>query len=303
MLSKIELLSPPSNIEALEELENKLIKAAVLYIDEVILTSFNVESVGFSCVLNNSFALASIVGDGRYEIKFGRALTSAVFNFSKSLSGKLIRKFEWDNKECIEEFIFNYICWFILNHELAHVTWGHLNYIEKFGVNGYFEVNEVRKPIKHLSQSAETSREYWNALESEADGNAISTTLVSFRYINTANQCAQWDFEKVLEVHGIINSLMFYFLNTLAEGTEDFRHPEPYVRQYLSLFSIDSLAEKMGASKALYTDAMVRANFQTILDILEKKLPFSFMIASVDWMRKLDNVLLDMGINSYRRRK
>lgn len=77
MLSKIELLSPPSNIEALEELENKLIKASVLYIDEVILTSFNVESVEFSCVLNNSFALASIVGDGRYEIKFGRALTSA----------------------------------------------------------------------------------------------------------------------------------------------------------------------------------------------------------------------------------
>ncbi len=304
MLNKEQLLSPPSNIMRLERLESHLVECARLYIDEIIENSFDVNSVVFKCSLNSNFAFSKADDpNGNYSIEFGRALTSTIFNFSKSISDKFSDEIGWNNKDDVTEFLFNYISWFILNHELAHITWGHLNFIRDHGESGYYEINKKKVPIKHLAKDIEKSKEFWQALESEADSNTISTTLVSFRYINTASQWGNWTLDKTLNVHGIVNSLMFYFLDVLMEGTDDFRHPKPYVRQYLSLPSIDSLAEKMNHPKEFYTDALIKANFDTVLRILELKLPISFMIESISWMNRLDKIIHETGISSYRRRK
>jgi len=304
VLSKKQLLSPPSDITRLERLENHLVECAHRYIDETVTKAFDVKSVKFECLLNNSFAFSRVDSpNGEYVIQFGRALTSAILKFSESISSRLSAKINWEIEDDITEFAFNYISWFILNHELAHITFGHLNFTQEHGENGYYEVNENKRPIKHLSKNLQTSKEFWQALESEADGNAISTALVSFKHINTANQWGRWKLDKVLEVHGIVNSLMFYFLDVLMEGTDDFRHPKPYIRQYLSLPSIDALAVQMKHPKQFYTDSLIKANFDTVINILEIKPPVFFMIESINWMNRLDQIIREMGINSYRRRK
>lgn len=304
MITKNKLLSPPSDLQKLERLEARLVNCAHKYISEIIQISFDVNTVRFDCTLDDSFAFARYDDpNGNYSIQFGRTLTSAILNFSESISDKLSSYIEWNKRDDIIEFIFSYISWSILNHELAHITCGHLDFIQEHGESGYYEVNERKTPIKHLAKDLAKSRDFWQALESEADGNAISTTLVSFKYVNSAIQWRLWNESKALNVHGVINSLMFYFLNVLMEGTDDFRHPKPYVRQYLSLPSIDSLAEKLNHSRVFYTDTLIKANFDTVLKILELKLPISYMIESVNWMNRLDEIIKETGISSYRRRK
>jgi len=309
MIEKSKLLSPPRDfeqlelLELLELLESYLESGAKKYIDEVFIPSFTVDNVEFKCILDNSFAKAERKHDGHYTISIGRSLTNAILNFTYEIEERIKLKIGWNELEDITDFVFSYISWFILNHELAHISWGHLDYIYDKGMHGYTEINDRKVPIKHLHNNESKSKEYWNALESEADANSISTTLISLKYNIRSKQWGAWKLDKVLEVHGVINSIMFYFLNTLMKDTDDFKHPEPYIRQYLSLPSIDSLAKHLGHNQKFYTDTMIKANFLTVEEILQFKIPFDIILKSVFWMRKLDGLTKEAGISKYRRNK
>ncbi|MGL4354347.1 MAG: hypothetical protein ACRCTP_10655 [Aeromonas popoffii] len=303
MIEKSKLLSQPRDFEQLELLESYLESGAKKYIKEVFIPSFSVDKVEFKCVLDNSFAKAERKHDGHYTISIGRSLTNAILNFTYEIEDRVKFKIGWNALEDITDFVFSYISWFILNHELAHISLGHLDYICDKGMNGHAEINYKKVPIKHLHHNEAKPKEYWNALESAADANSISTTLISLKYNIRSEQWRAWGLNKVLEVHGIINSIMFYFLNTLMKGTSDFKHPEPYIRQYLSLPSIDSLAKQLGHDQKFYTDTMIRANFLTVEEILQLKVPFDSILKSVSWMKKLDGLTKEAGIGQYHRKK
>ncbi len=302
MLTKEILLAPPHDLELLNQLESTLEQAAKRLIEEVCQDTCQADSLDFQISLGSESAGSKRISDGTYIVVFGRKLTASIMNMAAYLQKDLESHLKWREEPIsLIKFIFDYISWIILNHEIAHIGMGHLDYVDKHQIvdDSSSKAPNTRRIIK-LHQDERISESYWHALESEADAYTVSASLPSFFYINTSIQWKTWPLAKVLECHGLMISLSFHMMQELV-GKDDYRHPDPVIRQYLTLPSIISLARKLGYEEQMFTDLLVKGHVETVSKILNKELELLGSIKSYVWMNQLDGILREMAISDYRR--
>lgn len=298
MLTKEELLKPPDNFDSIECIETYWVSKAKKYIQDVFITpqKFTCNCITITASYGHGYAEAKKVADHSYEIILGRSISFAISNMAKELGEKISQKFEWDDELCIESFISDYLFWIVLNHEIAHITHGHIDYLKKQGICSYLEVIESNE--KHPSLSGNKSMDFWKALETEADAFAMQASLNSFFYINRSQSWKDWSVDKVLLWHGTMLSALFLMMNSLSEKTIDKKHPHPYIRLHTSQASSEVLAEKMGKSVDQVLDILLGSYVKTC-EMLCSDLS-NEVIAATSWMGGLDSILKEMGIAKYR---
>lgn len=298
MLTKKELLNQPDNFQSIECLEDYWVSKSQKYIQDVFITpqKFTCNQITITASYGYGYAEAKKIGDHRYEIILGRSISFAISNMAKELGEKISQDFEWDDELCIESFISDYLFWIVLNHEIAHITYGHIDYVKEQGVCSYLEVIESHE--KHSSLSGNKSMDFWKALESEADATAMQTSLISFEYINRSKSWKDWSADKVLLWHGTMLSALFLMMNSLSEETIDKKHPHPYIRLHTSQASSETLAEIMGKSVDQILDILLISYAKTC-EMFCSNLS-NEAIAAADWMMGLDSILKEMSIAKYR---
>jgi len=294
------LMGPPNDLALLDVLECHLTKSAEVFINEMVKKGFAINSLDFECTYSPILARATITGQSCYKITFGRTLTVAILHLATSMAPDL-RK---DMKGCSESetirYAFNYIGWLIFLHEVAHVTHGHLEYIQSNGINDYYEVNNQRTPLTHLHADPEESKRFWRALESEADAYAISASLVTFRYINTNVWWNELKVGAMTRHHGAMASAAFHLMHMLANGHDDFRHPPASIRLGISLASIETLAKKMKWAVAATVEEAVKGHYIMASDILGLPVNINPQLEAARYMHTLDDVIKRAGFAQFR---
>lgn len=293
-------MGPPYDLELLDQLENHLSNSAETFISEVVKKSFTINSLEFECTYSHILAQATITGQSSYKITFGRTLTSAILHLATSIAPSLLK----DMKSCSEreavKYAFNYISWLILLHEVAHVTHGHLEYIQSKGNIDYNEVSNQQTPLAHLHTDPEESKLFWRALESEADAYAISASLAMFCYINTNPWWNQLKLNEVLRHHGAMASAAFHLMHMLANGYDDFRHPPANIRLGISLASIETLAKKMKWAVVEAVSELVKGHYIMASEILGLHVDLVLEQEAASYMRTLDDVIKRAGFDQFR---
>jgi len=300
ILSSADLLQAPSDLDLLNKLEENLTRAASAFIDEVVMRAFEIKGLSFDCSLSNQLARASIVDEATYKILFGRSLTSATLNLATLVAPQAREILDiFDEKEIIE-FTFNYISWLILLHEVAHITHGHLEYIQEKGMAGYIEISTERVPLVHLHEEPEESQHFWRALESEADAYAISASLPTFYYINNAEQWKTLMTDTVIRYHGMMASLTFHMMHVLANGYQDFRHPPATIRLGISLASIESLAKSYGWSVDKTITLIIEGHYEMAAVVLAQEVDVHGPLESARYMSTLDATIKRASFENFR---
>lgn len=303
MFSKENLLSEPSDENCLDGFELHLVEAGERYIEGIVVRGFEVDKISFGCSKSDVFARVTVDGDNSYFIEFGRKLTSAILKVSEEVSSRINNVLPWLKAEDAVVFIFDYLSWFVLHHEVAHIIHGHLEYVLERGIKGYVEINDKFKPLIHLHKDVETSKEYWRALESEADAFAVGSSLPSYLYINRTSQWALLDENSAWFCHGVMVSIVYHLMSALAKGVDDFRHPDPRVRLNLTLASINLLAKGYSRDVGEITGFMVDAQQKVASDLLRIPMDYNKAIESASYMLTLDKVVASLAISGYRKRK
>ncbi|MGP5356008.1 hypothetical protein [Pseudomonas helleri] len=295
-----QLTGPPTDLELLDLLEFQLTKSAELFIAEVVKKGFSIDSLVFECTYSPILARAKITNKSSYKITFGRTLTGAILHMATSIAPGLKK----DMKGCSEpetiRHAFNYISWLIFLHEVAHITHGHLEYIQSNGSNDYYEVNNQRLPLTHLHIDLEESKRFWRALESEADAYAISASLATFSYINTNVWWNQLKLGAMTRHHGAMASAAFHLMHMLANGHDDFRHPPANIRLGISLASIETLAKKMKWDVATTVEETVKGHYFMTSDIMGLDVDIKPQLESAHYMLTLDYVIKRAGFAKFR---
>jgi hypothetical protein len=294
------LMGPPSDLVLLDELECHLAKSAEKFIDEVVKKGFSIESLDFECSYSPILARAKITGKSTYKITFGRTLTGAIFNLATLIAPFLQKDMTGSSESETIGYAFNYISWLILLHEVAHVTHGHLEYIQSNGTNDYYEVSDQRTPLIHLHTNQEESKRFWRALESEADAYAINASVVTFRYINTNAWWNQLKPQAIMHHHGAMASAAFHLMYVLANGHDDFRHPPANIRLGISLASIETLSKKMKWAVTAMVEEAVKGHYLMASDILGLHVSITPKLEAACYMLTLDDVINRAGFAKFR---
>lgn len=294
------LMGPPYDLALLDHLENHLSNSAEIFINEVVKKGFAINSLEFECTYSHILAQATITGQSSYKITFGRTLTSAILHLATSIAPCLSK----DMKNCTEretvKYAFKYISWLILLHEVAHVTHGHLEYIQSNGSIDYNEVKNQQTTLTHLHTDPAESKLFWRALESEADAYAISASLVTFRYINTNPWWNQLKLNEILRHHGAMASAAFHLMHMLANGHDDFRHPPANIRLGISLASIETLAKKMKWAVIETVSELVKGHYIMASEILGLHVSIAPKLEAESYMLTLDDVVKRAGFDQFR---
>ncbi|WP_299570568.1 hypothetical protein [uncultured Shewanella sp.] len=284
-----------------DKLKTNFIEKAKSYIEEVYAPISYVKRIGVQYIDSDEYVNVYRKENNSYIIEFGKPLLNSIYNLSKHISSNVSEYFEANNENSVRAFCFDYISWLILNHELSHIGLGHIDYIISKGEVGYIEISGRSIPTLHLSDDLNESQDIWRAFETEADSIAFSTSLATLKYINSLDEWGNWDLEKILTFHGIMNCSVFYLFNILTNNNDDFKHLRPSVRQYVTLSCLDKLAEQKGFKKEKFTDVVTLSNVKALIDIFGLKISPEDTIEAFSWMTEMDALLKKSNINEFRR--
>lgn len=293
-------MGPPYNLTLLDQLEDRLRNSAETFIDEIVKKGFAIKSLQFEFTYSHALAQAMITGHNTYKIIFGRTLTSAILHLAISISPQLSKHITTCSESEVVEYAFNYISWMIFLHEVAHVTHGHLEYIQSNGCIGYNEVSNQRTLLSHLHTDQEESRHRWRALESEADAYAISASLVTLRYITPPLWWSSLKINEMLRHHGAMASAAFHLMHVLANEHDDFRHPSANIRLGISLASVEILAKKMDWQVNETVREVVTGHYTMASEILGLDMTIAPMVEAASYMFTLDDVIKRAGFDQFR---
>lgn len=291
MFDKQKIKDMCVDFSLLEDLEEHITQKTNEYI-KIIKNDFKIKNIEFRIDFSSILA-KSINKNSHFEIIIGRNLTKSLLGFCELISSNIAEYLKWNKKENLTSFIFYYIYWFILNHEVSHVLFGHLDYISTNG-KAYRTPEGITTIILH--ENNDTNINYWHALESEADGNAMSMTLNSFRLINVSTQWISLSEQEKIKVHAIISTLVYKFMNLLSGNEPDITHPEPFIRQNLTLPCLDVLEKLQGLKPRTYTHMVVQSHLDFSTRFFNIYPSNDEIEKSYSWMKNIDSILREMKI-------
>lgn len=295
MLNKQEMKNATVDFEMLAELESHLSLTTKKYLKGTFKTATN-RIIDFD--INYSSVLAkSMANNNGYTVLIGRNLTKSLLSFCNYVAKDLHKHLNWSGNEDITYFLFYYIYWFILNHELSHIIFGHLDYIK---TNGVVRLTPEGKKTLRLHSNDEINTRYWHALESEADGNAMPICLQTFFVINTSEHWKNLTHLDVIKIHGVLATLVYTFMDVLSGDEPDMTHPEPYIRQNLTLPCLDVLARQIGVNTEEYTKTVIESHLHFSAMFLKKCPSNDEILKSFYWMKSLDSILKEMKTHKKR---
>jgi hypothetical protein len=302
MITKEELLSPPSDIVRLENLEHDLTGRAEMLITSLLKSpKLKISQIHFEYTLANIAADAQILETGRYRIRVGRLLSNALLHFATWSAPRLRDKLNLtQNLTELEEFLYEYWMWVTFHHELNHTTSGHLDFLQSHGLIRYAEIYGSGESPDPLVVAGVTQQDAWWAIESEADAYATATSLGSLPLLKHSGLLQKQTTLQTISMHGMLVSMYFLLFDRL-KSSNDTRHPAPAFRKAVCQPSLDKLCKQMHLDVRLVTEEMIMADFALISDVLKLQIDVQPYFAAGHWMFKMDSLLEKMGMRQFRK--
>lgn len=231
-------------------------------------------------------AFAVILENNKYEIYINSKFSRILFIYSELIQDTYQKywrntyNIEINNENEIRNFIFSMWILFILCHELGHIVEGHLDFLISRKMIDYYD-SKLCILDGETKEDEHDEGEIWKAIEAEADTygtqaafsilpevKIISNFLISKDFCN--------DIGKLLSVYGDC-LCSFYHLFSLLYSEDDRRHPDPYVRMYISATSfkkyieIKEKNEKQRSEQFVLFNKTILRSYDNMSKILEFK--------------------------------
>jgi hypothetical protein len=310
MIDRDLLLRPPQDIDQLFCLEDSFTNRAVALIQRLLASRrLRIDSVTFSFSLAGGSAgsggisaEAGLIAPGRFEILAGRNFSSALHNFATWTAKQLQLKLPTSSATALDStLLYDYWMWQTLHHELAHVTCGHLDYLERHGLIRYREIDATNSSrITDLPEGMDP-RDVWWALECEADSYGTAFGLISLPLLSDKFRTLCATADDSIRLHGTLVSLYFYFFGALATLGKDGRHPAPAFRKAVCQPSLGGICKQLGLNYSDATLAMVLSDFSSAEALLGEKIDVRPYAEALRWMLDLDELLAKMQMQAFRK--
>lgn len=271
----------------------------------------------------NRSAFAAILEDKSYEIHIKFNFARNIFIYAELIQEKFKEywqnKFNIDNFEQdeVRNFLFSTWILIILNHEFGHIVQGHLDLLIDKNMIDYYGNSKKQAIIDGENKDGLTKEkiDIWLAVEAEADIYGTQAAFGLLPQVNTINNFLQkkgFNINNTENVFSIFGDVLcaFYQLYKMLYSSSDVRHPNPFIRMYLSATAFnqyckikikDEIEQKRTYQHTVIT---ILKSYEEITELLEcPKNRVCDKYNAVRFLRKVDKVINQQKFDQFRMKK